>query len=275
MTGRWRSLAGTAVALAFVAACAPRAPRVPPLAGGACAERYLSQLLLREQRAVMVEGSATIWARVAAGCDSCPLRRLPAVQADVFLAWPDAFRLRVSSVFGTALDLGLAGDSTTAYAPAQRWGVALDAVRDSLGLDGPGSLAVRLVSAGWRPPGRAWTAGTWEDGSLVLCWREAADSVALAVDPTGTPAWARLWRDERHGVLVEYVRWETVEGVAWPVVLRVREPGGAFELDCRLARVRFPARPDRSRLAVRLPADADRLGLDRLRGLLERVGGLR
>jgi hypothetical protein len=275
MTGRWRTLTGAAAALALVAACAPRAMRVPPLSGGARAERYLSQLLGREQRAAMVEGAATIWPRILARCDTCPPRRLPAVQADLALAWPDAFRLRVSSVFGTALDLGLAGDSTTAYAPAQRWGVALDAVRDSFGLDCPGSLAVRLVSAGWRPPQPAWVRGSWEGGLLVLRWRESADSVALAVDQAGLPAWARLWRDPRRGVVVDYERWETVEGVAWPVVLQVRELGGAFDLTCRLARVSFAAHPDRSRLAVRMPADADRLGLDRLRGLLERVGGVR
>jgi hypothetical protein len=178
-------------------------------------------------------------------------------------------------MFGTALDLGLAGDSVVAYAPAQRWGVALDAVSDSLGLEQPGRLATRFVSAGWRPPQSAWAGGTWDGEALVVRWRERADSVALSVDEAGRPVRARLWRDPRRGVVVDYERWEAVDGVAWPALLKVRTLGGTFDLTCRLDRVRFLARPDRSRLAVLVPGDAERLGLERLRGLLERVGAPR
>lgn len=276
MTGRWRTFALVAVALvtALVAGCAPRPVTMAPLTEGARAERYLSQLSRREQSAAMVEGAATIWSRVFALCDTCPPRRLPALQAGFVLAWPDAFRLRVSSMFGTALDLALAGDSITAHAPAQRWGVALDAVSDSIGLEQPGRLAARLVCAGWRPPQPAWAGGTWEGGLLVLRWSETADSVALAIDEAGRPVRVRRWRDARRGVLVDYERWEAVDGVAWPALLKVRTLGGELDLTCRLERVRFPARPDRSRLVVRIPDDAERLGLDRLRGLLERVGGV-
>lgn len=274
MRGRWRSLAWAAVLVALAAGCAPRPVEIVPVTGGARAERYLSQLSRREQCAAMVEGAATIWSRPFALCDTCPRRRLPALQAGFVLAWPDAFRLRVSSMFGTALDLALAGDSVAAYAPAQRWGVALDTVRDSLGLGQPGRLAVRLVSAGWRPPQPAWTGGTWEGGLLILRWSEAADSVALAIDEAGRPVRVRLWRDARHGVAVDYERWEAVDGLPWPAVLKVRTLGGTLDLSCRLERVRFLARPDRSRLVVSIPADAERLGLDRLRRLLERAGGV-
>jgi hypothetical protein len=54
----------------------------------------------------------------------------------------------------------------------------------------------------------------------------------------------------------------------------VRTPGGTLDLTCRLDRVRFLDRPDRARLVVPIPADAERLGIDRLRGLLERAGGV-
>jgi hypothetical protein len=277
MTGRWRTLAKVvvAVALGWVAGCAPRPAKITPVTTGARAERYLSQLSRREQRAAMVEGVATIWTRAFALCDTCPPRRLPTLQAGFVLAWPDAFRLRVSSMFGTALDLALAGDSVMAYAPAQRWGVALDAGSDSLGLAQPGRFAARLVSGGWRPPQPAWADGAWEDGLLVLRWNEAADSVAMAVDEAGKPVWVRLWRDERRGVVVHYERWEAVDGVVWPALFRVQTLGGAFDLTCRLDRVTFSARPGRLRLAVRIPADAERLGLDRLRGVLERLGAPR
>ncbi len=274
MTGRRRipGRMAAAVALALVAGCAPRPTAIVPVTQGARAERYLSQLSRREQRAAMVEGVATIWLRGFALCDTCPPQRLPALQAGFVLAWPDAFRLRVSSMFSTALDLRLAGDSIVAYAPAQRWGVALDAVGDSLGLEAPGRLATRLLSAGWRPPPAVWVDGTREGGLLVLRWSEAADSVALAVDESGTPVWVRLWRDARRGVVVDYERWEAVDGVAWPALLDLRTLGATFDLTCRFDRVAFPTRPDRSRLAVNIPGDADRLGLDRLRGWLERVG---
>jgi hypothetical protein len=275
MTRRWPALAGVAVVLALAAACAPPPVTIAPVTGGARAERYLSQLTRREQGAAMVEGAVTIWVRGFALCDTCPPRRLAGLQAGFVLAWPDAFRLRVASMFGTALDLALAADSIMAYAPMQGWGVALDAAKDSLGLQQPGWLAVRLVSAGWRPPGPAWAEGTWEDGVLVARWSEAGDSVALAVDEAGKPVWARQWRDARRGVVVDYQRWEAVDGVAWPALFRVRTLGGAFELTCRVDHVTFPARPDRSRLAVRIPGDAERLGLDRLRELLGHVGSPR
>ncbi len=277
MRGRRRTLARVVatVALGVVAACAPRPSTMAPVTGGARVERYLSQLSRREQRAAMVEGVATIWPRAFALCETCPPRRLPALQAGIVLAWPDAFRLRVGSAFGTALDLGLVGDSIMAHAPAQRWGVALDATNDSVGPEQPGRLAVRLVSAAWRPPPPAWARGSWEGDLLVLRWSDAADSVAVAVDEAGTPIWARVWRGVRWGVVVHYERWEVVDDVAWPVLLRVGMPGRGFDLTCRVDRVTFRARPDRSRLAVRIPADADRLGLDGLRGLLERVGDVR
>jgi hypothetical protein len=268
-------LVGVVVALALVAGCAPRPTTIAPVTGGGRVALYLSELSRREQRAAMVEGVATIWAVAFVLCDTCPPRRLPALQAGFVMAWPDAFRLRVSSMFGTALDLGLAGDSITAYAPAQRWGVGLDAVRDSLGLERPGRLATRLLSAGWRPPWPVWESGTWEGGLLVLRWSEAADSLALAVDEAGKPVWARLWRGARRGVVVGYERWEAVDGLLWPALVKVRTLGGTFDLTCRLDHVTFRVRPDRSRLAVLIPADAERLGVDRLRGLLELLGAPR
>jgi hypothetical protein len=274
MMRRWRILARMA-AMALVAGCAPRPTVIAPVTQGTRAERYLSQLSRREQNSAMVEGVATIWPRAVALCDTCPPRQLPALQAGFVLGWPDAFRLRVSSMFGTALDLALAGDSIMAYAPAQRWGVALDAVSDSLGVERPGWIAVRLVSAGWRPPQSAWAGGNWEAGLFVLRWSEAADSISLAVDESGHPVRARLWRDARRGVAIDYERWEAVEGVAWPALIKVQTLGGTIDLTFRLDHVTFRVRPDRSRFAVRIPGDAERIGLGRLRGLLERAGGVR
>ncbi len=275
MTRLRRAVARAAMMLALVAGCAPRPTGVAPVTGGAREELYLSQLSRREQRAAMVEGAATVWARAGAACDSCPPLRLPAVQAGFVVAWPEAFRLRVGSLFGAALDVALDGDSITAYVPSQRLGLALDAGSDSLGVERPGRFATRLVSAGWRPPRPAWADGTWEGRWLVLRWAEAADSIALAVDAAGVPAWARQWRDAGRGVVIEYQRWESVDGVDWPALVEVHAPAGPLDLTLRLDRVTFPAVPDRSRFGVRIPGDAERVGPERLRGMLERAGGRR
>jgi hypothetical protein len=225
----------------------------------------------RERRAVMVEEVATIWSRVRALCDTCARPRLPAVQAGLFLSWPHDFRLRVESVFGTSLDLGLAGDSLTAYLPAQRAGVALDAVRDSLDWIDPGSRVVQLMTGVWRPPDSAWLRGTWEGALIVLRWSEGADSVALALDGDGRPVRVLLASPAGHGIRVGYERWEIVDGVLWPMVVSVRDLGSAFELTSRVSRARFSDQPDRLRLTVRIPEDAQRLGAARLRRLLEKL----
>jgi len=273
--GRWPAVGRAAALLLLLASCVPRPSGIAPLAGSPRSTRYLAQLNRRQQRAVMVEEAATIWPRGRAGCDTCPMRRLPGAQANLVFSWPALFRLRVDSVFGTAFDLGLAGDSLTVYAPALRAGVALSAVRDSLQVSNPGSLVVRLLTAAWRPPDAAWTRAAWEGASLVVRWSESGDSVVVAVDDRGRPAWARLGRDAGRGIHVAYERWETVDGVAWPVTLRVRSLGGEFELASRIARVKFGASADSLRLAVRIPDDADRFEPDRLRRLLQRVEPVR
>jgi hypothetical protein len=270
-----RAWLGVAVAGSLLAGCAPRPMVLAPVGGGGRRSLYLSARLLREQRAAMVETQLTVWPRAIVPCDTCPARRLPAFQADVALARPDEVRLRVVSLFGIALDLGVAGDSITAYVPARHWLFSLDAVRDSLGLDDPGRIAVWALAATWSPPDSAWT-GTEEDGSLrLLRWCEAnGDSVALAVDPRGTPARVRFVRADGRGVEVRYGRWESLDGVLWPVGLEVRDAAGAYDLAARLDRVRVGARRDSVRLAVHVPVGAEALGPGALRNLIEGLGSL-
>jgi hypothetical protein len=149
--------------------------------------------------------------------------------------------------------------------------VALDAASDSLGWTDPGSLAVRLVTGIWRPPDSAWAGGTWEGGLLLLRWSEGADSVTVALDRDGRPVRVLLSRNAGRGIRAGYERWETVDGVLWPIVLSVRDLEGGFEITSRISRVRFIDKPDRLRLSVRIPASAQRLGLGRLRRLLEKL----
>jgi hypothetical protein len=262
------ALAGAAVLA--LASCAPRPTGVAPLDAGGRAALYRSRLAGREGRARMVVAEATLWPRGPAPCDTCPPARLPAVQADLLVLAPGSFRLRARSAFGIAVDLGLRGDSLTAYAPGLGLAAELDAVRDSFGPPAPGRLAARLVAAAWRPP--AGAASRWRDGSLELLWREDADSLAVTVDEAGLPGAVRLWRGSSAGVRLRYARWETTDGVAWPVSWSAVGEGGGPGVECRVERVAFPERPEAARLEVRVPPGAERVGADELRRLLGALG---
>ncbi len=283
--GAW--LLPACAALALAAACAPRPVSVAPVTAGARGARYLDGLRKREDAAGMAAMTVMLWAKARPGAlaaDSSeappgaptgPLTALPAVPVDLLLGWPDALRLRVAPLFGVALDLAAWDDSLVAYAPGQRAGLALDARRDSLGLRAPGSLLVRLWSATWRPPPPAWQEAGGEGGLMRVRWSEGQDSLALAVDANGRPAWARVQRGDGRGVRVSYDRWEAAAGVDWPMLLRVESLDGSFTLTSRVDRVRFEAKRDSGRLALRLPAGTRPLDRARLGTLLDLMGGVR
>ncbi len=268
-TGAGRSAVAVALgalALLGIAACAPRPARLVPLDAGGRRPLYLSRLAGRERLAGMVTGSATLWPRGSAACDSCAPARLPAVQADLVLAAPGGLRLRVHSAFGTAVDLVLRGDSLLAYVPGLALAVALDAVRDSFGPAAPGRLAGRVVAAAWRPAPEAPV--VWRDGAPEWRWREGEDSLAVAPDADGLPALVRLWRADAPGARVRYTRWETKEGVPWPMAWSLETGARGAAVECRLDQVTFAARPDPDRLTVRIPAGATWAGPDEARRLL-------
>jgi hypothetical protein len=268
---RTRATAVLAVAT-LLTSCAPRPTGVAPLGAPTRVARYLAGRLARERRAAgRVEIAATVFPRVA--CDSCRAPGLPALQAALTLGWPDALRARVATLFGTALDLSVRGDSIVGYVPPRRWAIAADAVRDSFGLPGPGRLLVCALVAGWSPPDGAWSAAAAGESLAVARWREpGVDSIALAIAPDGRPAWVRLVRADGHGLEVRYLRWARVDGVDWPTTLELVGTGDPFRVTLVMDEVRFaPARPER--LAARVPAGAVRLGVDTLRELLRRMGG--
>jgi len=256
------------VLVAAVTGCAPHLVRLTELAPALRAERYRAALAEREARGTAVDAQLLLWAEVPSAA------RLPGAEGRLLLARPDAFRLRVGSLFGTALDLGARGDSLSAYVPSRRQGVALDAGRDSLGILRPGGLAFRALSAAWRPPESAWAAAAWRDTLLRVWWLEDGDTLAIGVGSDGLPAWATLARPSGEGVQVRYRAWDRSAGTAWPARLDFEDRHANFRLTCKVSRVRFPARPDSLRLAVTIPAGAQRLTLASLRRALERLGGL-
>jgi hypothetical protein len=247
--------------------CAPHVLRVAELAPALRAERYRAALAEREARGAAVDAQLLLWAEIPAAS------RLPGAEGRLLLAAPDAFRLRVGSLFGTALDLGARGDSLSAYVPSRRRGLAVDARRDSLGILRPGGLAFRALSAAWRPPDSAWALATWSDTLMRVWWMEDADTLAVAIGSDGLPAWASLARPGGSGVQVSYRAWDRSTGIAWPSHFEFEDRNGGFRLACKVSRVRFPAAPDSLRLIVPIPAGAERLTLAGLRRVLKRLGG--
>jgi hypothetical protein len=250
------------------AGCAPHLVRVTEVAPALRAERYQEEVARREARGVAVDAEVLLWAEAPAG------QRLPGAEARLLLAAPDVFRLRVGSVFGTALDIGARGESLSAYVPSRRRALSLDARRDSLGISSPGGTVFRAASAAWRPPASAWTAAAWRETLLVVRWLEDSDTLSVAVGSDGLPAWVSLTRPAGAGVRVDYQAWDRSTGVAWPARFMLEDRDGAFRLRCKVSRVRFPTRPDSLRLAVPIPPGAERLTLAGLRRVLERMGSL-
>jgi len=253
-----------ACALAALAGCAPRLAVHPDLVLDERAARYRTALAERQAPETMVDASLVVWTELGE-------RRLPGVEAQLLLAAPDAFRFRVGSLFGTALDLAARGDSLVAYVPSRRTGTRLDATRDSLGLLNPGSLGFRALAAAWSPPEAAWAAGAAEDSLWRITWLEDGDTLRLAVGTSGLPVWASLTRPGKPEVRAGYRGWNAGHATTWPDIVEIEEAGGRVRVVYRVSQVRFPQR-DAARLAVRIPPGAATLTVDELRETIERLG---
>jgi hypothetical protein len=228
--------------------------------------RFEVALAARDARAAALEADLTVWAE---GERTGPL---PGFRAALALAAPAAFRVRVESLFGTALDLGVEGDSVIAWLPARRAAMRADATRDSIGLSDPGSVGVRLWAAAFRPPPEAWAAGDTLDSLHVVRWIAGPDSFALAIAPSGLPRMARIARAEGGVLRAHWAEWTRVSGVAWPARLDLDDEAGTWSARCRIQRVRFTGADGGARTRVRVPEEAESLGWSDVRRALERGG---
>ena len=201
--------AGLACAL-WVCACAPRLALPPDHHPEPRERRYLATLEGRAARGGAAAADGILWA------ERPGYRKLPAVQVSVYLAPPDGVRLKVASMFGTAVVVSARGDSLRAYLPAPRLGLKLDAAHDSLDLPEPGGLAYRALSAAWRPPLEAWTRSTWVDSLLEVTWVESQDTLALVVGAAGLPLRVTARRTDGGVWRAEYRAWDRSEGAPWP-----------------------------------------------------------
>ncbi|MBI1797562.1 MAG: hypothetical protein HY076_05160 [Candidatus Eisenbacteria bacterium] len=259
-------IAGAALFALIAAGCAPHLVPVAELTRDARASRYRTQLAARESLGAAVDERVVLWPRRTREI------RLPSAEGRLLLAAPDAFRLRIDAVVGTAIDLGARGDSLTAYVPSRRQAVALDAARDTLGLLAPGGLGFRTMSATWRIPDGAWRDAAWADTLLCPRWLERDDTVAVAVGSHGLPVWASLTRAGHGGVRVAYRQWDRSNGAPWPAVLEISDLHGPLAVTFRISVMRFERRPDAARLVVPIPATAERLTFAELKRVLERLG---
>jgi hypothetical protein len=262
-----RLAAGCALLAGLAAGCAPHRVAPPRLDTTSVERRHARALEARRDMGRALDAEARVWIGGRAFGD------LPAVTALLALGGPDACRVRVRSLFGTALDLAARGDSLEGFVPARRVALRLPGVAESLGVREPGALVVRVWSAGWAPPREAWERAAWRDSLLELRWLEHGDSLSLAVGSSGLPAEARLARPEGPAVRALYRRWEPVEGVAWPARVDFEDEAGTVRVECRVDRARRD-RPDPGRVRPRIPADAEVLGWADLRRAIARLGSL-
>lgn len=245
--------------------CAPVLRAPGGLDVSALSVRHERLRAAREARLVAARMEATAW------IEGENLGRLPAVQLDVALAAPDRVRVRIGSLFGTALDLMVRGDSLSAYVPPRRMGFELASLEESLGVRLPGAWACRSFAATWRPSDARWMrlAG---DSLWHAAWLEGADSLAVAVDSRGLPVSVELRSAGGRQLRAAYPAWNWTDGEAWPARIEIEEGGGAFRASLRIDRVRFLPQPDPQWMALAIPPSAERLDWEALRGALSRWG---
>ena len=261
------SLAAASLA-ALLASCAPTARGPAGLDLRGVETRYETQRAEREARLAAVRIEATAW------IDAEEIGRLPAVQLDVALVAPNRVRARVASLFGTALDLLLRGDSLTAYVPPRRLGVQLGSVEDSLGVRRPGEWGCRALAASWNAVDARWETARG-DSFRRARWAEGEDSLRMSVDVRGLPVDVEI-RPARGAALdVRYTAWQWIESTAWPGRIEIAGDSARVRIALRVDRVRFTAHPDPQWMVLAIPASAERLDWRSLKETLARVGGRR
>jgi len=248
--------------------CAPTVPRPGRLDLRDVETRYEAQRAEREGRLAAVRIEATAW------IDAADLGRLPAVQLDVALVAPNRVRARVASLFGTALDLLVRGDSLSAYVPPRRLGVELGSIEDSLGIRRPGEWGCRALAASWDAIDARWEAVP-QDSLRRARWAEGADSLSMSVDSRGLPVQVEVRPAAGAALDVRYTGWQWVESTAWPARIEITDDAARVNVAIRMDRVRFAGHPDPQWMALTIPASAERLDWRALKETLARVGGKR
>jgi len=261
-----------ALALVALAGCARRPPAPAEITRDELRERFTSRLAARRAASAGLEAEVLVWARLSG-------EKMPGASARLLMGSPDRARVRVGSVFGTALDLAFTGDSARVWLPAARAVLMLDDAGESLGVRAPGRWLVRALSADWEAPEAAWATATRRDSDAVLAWEESAgESIIVSVGRTGLPREVSRRVAGESPVRMVYDGWEaqSANGAAWPVRGSLGAESGRWSVAWRVSSHRFVAPPPASRFHIAVPRDATHLTLDDVRRVMdETVGGER
>jgi hypothetical protein len=255
------ALAAVAAAGALLASCAPP-PRPVPMVDDLAA-RYSAERGRRE------EGLRALTADLVLRVDGRATGRLPGLPATLALAAPDRARLRVSALFGTALDVCAQGDSVVAWVPSERTALSLAGAGETLGIAPPVDLLARSLGATWNPPHAAWRAAAAESLGLSVRWTEGGDSLELRLDGDARPARVRLAGAAGY-VTVRYTGWTRAGGAEWPDALEISDGTGWARVRIGIDNLRVAERADDAWFALRVPDGARRLDWEGLREWLDR-----
>jgi hypothetical protein len=259
------SVALAAVALALLAGCAPHVGPAPPrLEGEVMQARFLARLEERRTRVAVAEGDYSVWARRAGAADA------PGVSVRVRLTEPDAFRLRVDALFGTAIAAAAHRDTLVLDAPVVGVAAVSNAGADRSARQDVGAWVLRALAATWAPPAGAWAAGAAADSAWSMGWVESGDSLELAVGTSGLPRAARIRAPGGVGVEIRYERWATWDGVLWPARIVAGDDGGRLSLTLQPSNLSLKPRAD-GVATLRLPRGARHVDRAELLRWLERL----
>jgi hypothetical protein len=265
---RWTT-AWFALALAL-AGCAPLAPPgLPVLEGPDMASRFAVRLAERRERARVVEGDYSAWLHRTGVKDP------PGVTVRTRLVAPDAFRLRVDALIGTAVEVRAHRDTLAVDAGS----LGLSAVTDAAGDRSPrqdlGRWLWRVLAADWSPPEGVWSRGTQVDSAWVVRWTEEGDSLVLAVRSDGLPQSMTI-RPPGNGdaVHVDYARWGSQGGVRWPERVVATDSEGRIRVRLDAQALALRSTDSGVSPAVRIPPGAQRFTRERLLALIAQFAGL-
>jgi hypothetical protein len=245
--------------------CAPLAPPPPPRLDRVPIEaRFGARLTERTTRVTVAEGDYSVWAHRPGGQDP------PGVSMRVRLVAPDAFRLRVDALLGTAIDAAARRDTLVLNAPVFGLAAVSDAGADRSSRQDIGGWVWRALSAGWSPPADAWAAGTPGDSTWLVSWVDAGDTLALDVAPSGLPRSVHV-RGPEGGVGIRYERWAAWDGVMWPARIAAADDAGRLSVTLQPSSMALKARDPAARTTLRVPPNATRMSRSKLLGWIERV----
>lgn len=249
---------GTALlGLLLLAGCAHRAPAPALLEPRALEARYAALLEARRVRLAGTFADASVWLETSGA-------RFPGTRGTVALGGADTLRLRLASSFGTALDLGAAGDSLVLWIPSRRTVVRANAAAAPVRLPDAAGFGVRAIAATWPVPAEAWREARAADTLTVLRWRQAADTLELSVGGSGLPRALRLARPGMRGMRVTYLDYGWHDGTPWPERFDVEDEAGAVRLRVRVRHLERRAAGEAWTWAPDVPADADAVAAEDL-----------